>query len=107
MGLKIARYIGQFRQFFQSLHKSSGIAGQFVRVWIFEAVLVLRSADDVLHRKILDGLHIKRGPVDLLQLRLQPPDDIRCVGIALLDWLEINLYTAGVQRSVGAIDSNE
>ena len=58
---------------------------EFRRIGIFEAVLVLRAADAVIHGQILHGLHEQRDALDFFHLRLQPADDFAGACCSLLD----------------------
>ena len=66
--LLIAAHVPQFRQFLQGCHQPGGPAVQFVDVGVFEAVLVLRPADPVLHRQVLHRLHEQPDALQLVEL---------------------------------------
>ncbi len=57
---------------------------QFVRVRIFERVLILGAADAVIDREILHRLHVELDALDLGQLWLKPADDLGGGDAALL-----------------------
>ena len=45
--------------------------GEFLRVGIFDRILILRPAHAVFHRQVLHRLHEQRDPIHLRELRLQ------------------------------------
>ena len=77
------------------------------RIRVLERVLILRAADTVLDREVLNRLHIERDALNVLQLRLQAADDLRCVGVALIERLQIDLNAPDVRGHVRAVDADE
>ena len=65
--LLIGGDIFQFRQLLQPADEAVGPVIQFIRVRIFERVLVLRAAHAIVHRNILHRLHEQLYTLNLVQ----------------------------------------
>ena len=105
--LHVARDVAQLGQALQLLDESRDPRVQLGGVGVLEAVLVLRPADPVLHREVLHGLKEERHSGDLLQLRLEPADQVLRADLALVERLEVDLDPPAVQRLVRAVDADE
>jgi hypothetical protein len=67
----------------QLVHQFRGPQLQFIRVWIFERVLILRPANPVIDAEILNGLEVDRNSLNFGKLVLQPADYLLNVSFAL------------------------
>src|SRR5664280_1914669 len=105
--LHVARDVAQLGQAFQLLDESRDPRVQLGGVGVLEAVLVLRPADPILHREVLHGLKEERHSGDLLQLRLEPADQVVRANLALVERLEVDLDSPAVRRLVRAVDADE
>ena len=75
--LLIRSNVFELRQLFQLRHKAVGPIIQLVLIRIFQTVLILRSAYAVVDGNVLHGLHEYLNVLHILQLRLQPSNNIR------------------------------
>ena len=66
--LLIGRDIFQFRQLLQPADETVGPVVQFVRIGVFERVLVLRAAHPIVHSNVLHRLHEQLYALNLVQL---------------------------------------
>ena len=97
----------ELRQAFQFRDKAIGPIVQFVRIGIFERVLILGAADAVIHRDVLHRLHVERDSLHLLQVGLQPADQIRGAEVAIRKRLQVDRHAAAVERRIGAVGADE
>ena len=105
--MQVARHVGEFGQGLQFPDELLSIARQLLGVGILEAVLVLGPADDVLHRDVLDGLHVEGDPGNLVQFGLEAPDDLHRRNPAHFQGLQVDLDAAAVEGRVGSINPDE
>lgn len=105
--LLIARYIRQLRLPLEPGDHLRRNPVEFSGVGILESVLKLRAADAVLHRKVLDGLHVEDDSGHFGERGLQTPDHCAGVKFSLVHRLEIDENPSAVERRVGAVDSDE
>ncbi len=105
--LLVGRDVAQLRKLLQFVHERCRPCVQFLRVGIFQRVLILSAADAVLDRQILDRLHKKRDPINLFELRLQPAHHFGRAGISFFQRLEVDKDPPAVQRRVYPIDTDE
>jgi hypothetical protein len=105
--LLIGHYIRQLRQFFQLRYKIVRHAVQFALVWVFQGVLILRSADAIVNCEILHRLHVKLYAFDLGELRSKPVYHFSGRDFPLLKRLEIDLDSPAVESRVRPIRSDE
>ena len=80
---------------------------QLFSAGVFERILVLRAADAILDRQILDRLHIERDALHLGQFRLQPSHDFGGADSSFAQWLEIDQNPAAVECRVDAVHADE
>ena len=73
-GLLIGGDIFQFRQLLQAADEAVGPVIQFIRIGVFERVLVLRAAHAIIHRNVLHWLHEQFYALNLVQFRFEPAD---------------------------------
>src|SRR5258706_289263 len=74
--LLVGGHVAQLRPGPELFEETGGEGRQLRRVRVFEGVLELRAADPALHGQVLHGLHVEGDSLDLLELRLQAPDDL-------------------------------
>ncbi len=91
----------------QLFDESVGPKLQLVRGGVFQRVLILGAARAVVHGDVLHRLHEQLNPLNVLQLALQPADDVRRAQVAIGERLQIYRETSAVERGVGAIGSDE
>ena len=105
--LLVARDVAELRERLQLSDETGHPEGELPRVGVFQAVLILRAADPVLDRQVLDRLQIERHPFDLRELRLETPDDVAGPRLPLLERLQVDLDAPAVDGRVGAVDADE
>ena len=75
--LLIGGNIGQLGQLLQLRDEPAGPEVQFVRVRIFQRVLVLRAADAVVDGDVLHRRHVQDNPLHLLQVLISAVSELR------------------------------
>ena len=105
--LLVGGQVAQLRDRLQFGHELGRPVIQFARIGIFQGVLILRAAHAIFDGEVLHRLHIERNAIDLFQIWLEAPDDIRGVDLAVFQRLQIDLDTPAVQRRVRAVDADE
>ena len=105
--LLIGGDVGHLRQLTQLRHHFCRPQIQLRDVGVLERVLVLRPADAIVDREVLNRLEIEVDPWNLINALLQTSYHFGCGEMALLDRLEIDLDTSAVQSGVGAVGSDE
>ncbi len=69
--LAVRREIAELRLVLQAIQQVSGPDVELLRARALERVLVLRAADAILDRQVLNRLHVERYPGHLPELGLQ------------------------------------
>jgi hypothetical protein len=105
--LLIGGDVGHLGQLAQLSHHFCSPLIQLRDIGIFQCVLVLRPADAIVHREVLDGLKIKVDPWNLINASLETSYHFGCGEMALVNRFEIDLDPSTVQGSVGAIGPDE
>ena len=105
--LLIRNHVGDFWELAEFCDKFHRPVVEFVNVGILERILVLRPADAVVDRQILNRLQVQMNSGNLLRALLQASDDGGGGFPALLERLEVNLDATAIQRCVGAIRADE
>ncbi len=105
--LLVAGDVGQDGQGLELVDHTRGPHGEFVRVGVFDRVLVLRAGDAVFDREILQRLKVGLDAFDLREPRLQALNDLHGGVGALFAVLQIDLDAAAVQRGVRAVDADK
>ncbi len=105
--LLIAAHVAKFRRFSEHLDEPGRPGVQFGHIRVLEAVLKLRPAHPVLHRKVLHRLHVQLDVLEFANLRLEAANHIACVYAPLFQGLQIYEDPAGVQSDIGPVYSNE
>src|SRR5262249_42760466 len=106
-GLLVARDVTKLGELLEFGKYSRRPGIELVGVWIFQAILKLRSAYTVFDGQVLNGLHKQSDAVDLCQRRLEPPDYIAGTGISLFEGFQVYLNAAAVDRHIGAVHADE
>ncbi len=94
--LLIGCHVTQLGYFLQTRHHLGNEGIQLGCIRILERVLILRAADAIFHCQILHRLHVKRDSGNLGQRRLQAPDNVARVDLAVLEGLQVNLNAPAV-----------
>ena len=105
--LVVAGNITELRQLLQLLHKARDPEAQLFGIGIFEAVLILRTADAVLDGQVLHRLHEQCNALHAGQGRLQAADDIAGTDMPLVERLQVDLDAPAVDRRIGPVDADE
>ena len=74
--LLIGGDVFQFRQLLQPVDETVGPVIQFIRIGVFERVLVLRAAHPIVHGNVLHRFHEQLDSLNLVQFRLEPADHV-------------------------------
>src|SRR4051812_31517073 len=74
--LLVTSNVAELRDLPELVHQLRGERVQLVQVRVFQRVLVLRAADAVLNRQVLNRLHVERDAFNLLQIGLEPLNDL-------------------------------
>jgi dihydrofolate synthase/folylpolyglutamate synthase len=90
-----------------SLYLAGEAIEQLLGVGAFDAVLVLRPADAVLHREVLHRLHVQRDAAHLGERGPQAVHDGAHALATLVERLQRDLDAAAVERGVCAINADE
>ena len=105
--LLIGGNVFQFRQLLQPADETVGPVIQFIRIGIFQRVLVLRAAHPVVHGNVLHRLHEQLDSLNLIQLRLEPADHVGRADLALVERLQIDRHSAAVRRCIRSVRADE
>ena len=95
------------RQLLHLIDQPSGPQVQLVRIRIFQRVLVLGTADAVIHRDVLHRVHVKHDALDRLEARLQPANHIGGADVAHIQWLQVDGHSPAIQRRVRSVRANK
>ena len=85
--LLIGSNILQFRQLLQLVDETVGPGIQFVRIGVFERVLVLRAAHPVIHGNVLHRFHKQLDSLNPAYAGVEPPDYVGSIHLALVERL--------------------
>ena len=80
---------------------------QFVRIGIFQRVLILSAADAVVDGDVLHRLHVELDSLNLLQAGLQSANHVGGADVAIRQRLQIDRHAPAVERRVGAVRADE
>ena len=105
--LLITRHVPQLRECLQLLNQPWRPQVQLIGIGTLNAVLILRPADPVFHREVLDGLQKEGDAFHLGQLWLQATDDVAGTHLALVEWLQVNLDAPTIEGGVDAVHADK
>ncbi len=103
----VAGHVAQLRQALELAHELWSPFGQFLRVGIFETVLILRAADACFHSQVLHRLHEQRDAFHARQARLQAANHVAGRLVAFFQRLQVDLNAPAVHRRVRAVDPDK
>ncbi len=105
--LLIGRDIFQCGQLLQLGDELTGPLIQLVGVRIFERVLILRTADAIVHGDVLHRLHVDLNSRNLLKVILQSANHVGSAHVALVKGFQVDRDPPAIQRRVDAVGSDE
>ena len=105
--LLIAAHIPQFTLLLQPFHDTRCPGRKLIGVGGLQGKLVLRTAYSGINGKILYRLHEEGDPSNLGQFRLQAANDVGGIGVPFMQRFQVDLDSAAVKRSIGAVNSDE
>ena len=103
----VAADLEALRQSLERLKQCGSPSLKFLRIRVFERVLILRPADPILHREVLHRLHIERDAFRSGKAALQAPNDFRRPFRPLGKRLQIDLHPAAVERGIDPVHPDE